>query len=99
MRCRKKNIITGMLFACICLLFAIPVEVTARNDIQQNTDRVQAYTIDGKWVKYPVSEGRPQIPEKDKTKIVEIVFPNNVQEISGCYFQDCNNLLRDLILL
>ena len=48
MRCRKKNIITGMLFACIWLLFAIPVEVTARNDIQQNTDRVQAYTIDGK---------------------------------------------------
>lgn len=92
MRCRKKNIITGMLFACIWLLFAIPVEVTARNDIQQNTDRVQAYTIDGKWVKYPVSEGRPQIPEKDKTKIVEIVFPNNVQEISGCYFQDCKNL-------
>ena len=81
-----------MLFACIWLLFAIPVEVTARNDIQQNTDRVQAYTIDGKWVKYPVSEGRPQIPEKDKTKIVEIVFPNNVQEISGCYFQDCKNL-------
>lgn len=94
MRCRKKRILIGMLFTCIMLISTIRLDVIAMEKDKQNTNKIQAYTVDGKWVEYSITPSMPDIPEKEKEKIVEIIYPECDEEIFMGRFEECQNLQK-----
>lgn len=61
---------------------------------KKSTDKIRAYTVDGKWVEYNTTIGITDIPEKEKKKIVEIIYPDSDKEISIESFEGCQNLQK-----